>query len=147
MKRESGFTLVELVVAIVIIGTCAATLVGVLGSMAKQSADSMVASQANNIAAAYLRDILAKPVVDPDGIDGTEPRNAYDNVNDYSRLPDTYVTDRLGNPVAAFAGYQVIVQIQQIGLNGIPSSQARRVEVTVIAPTGFRTVVSGFKAT
>lgn len=146
-----GATLIELVIAIVVIGSASVTLIGMLSSMSKQSADAMVSTQASGIAAAYLKEILSKPVVDPDGADGAESRDAYDNIDDYSRLPDTSVRDLRGNLVPNLGGYQVAVLIQQVPLNGgggsnlVPAAQSRRVQVTVTGPTGFQVQLRGYR--
>jgi MSHA pilin protein MshD len=143
-RHAAGATLIELVIAIVIIGSASATMIGTLTMMSKQSAETMISSQAANIAKAYLDEILDKPIIDPNG-SGGEPRELYDNIDDYLRLPDTTVRDRFGVAIPEFAGYQVSVQIRRPGLDVIPSGQTRRVQVTVTSPLGDRTVIPGFR--
>lgn len=145
-RYNAGATLIELIFAIIIIGSVSATMVGVLSSMSKQSAETMVALTATNIAQAYLQEILDKPLIDPDGVDGSEPRELYDNIDDYLRLPDTTVRDRFGAVVPNLGGYQVAVSIQNTNLlPGVPTAQTRSVQVTVTSPLGDQTIVRGVR--
>jgi type II secretory pathway pseudopilin PulG len=143
-QHAIGATLIELVIAIVIIGSASVTLIGVLTAMSTQSAETMISIQAANIAKAYLDEILDKPIIDPDGVNG-ESRGGFDNIDDYLRLPDSDVRDRLGNSIANLDGYQVSVLIQSGGLSGVPSAQTRRVTVTVTGPLQYQTIVRGFR--
>jgi MSHA pilin protein MshD len=146
-RSQRGGTLIELVLAIVIITATAGTIVGLLGAMSRSSADAMMQSQSASIANAYLNEILGQSFSDPDGTPDFG-RNNTDDIDDYARadvLPDTTVRDRDGNAVASLSSYSVAVFITQPGLNGIPNADTRLVRVEVTNPLNEITPLSGFR--
>lgn len=145
--RQRGFTLIELVVAITIVGIAASTIVMVLGSVAARSADAMVQQQAIAIAQAYLEEILQQPISPPAGAPTMTTRATYDEVDDYNGLSDSGAHDQFGSPIAALAAYNVSVVVSQSSaLTGVPSAQARRVDVTVSTSPGVTVTLSGYRA-
>lgn len=153
-RQQRGATLIELVVAIVIITSAAGTIVGLLAFMSKTSADALVQSQSTSIASAYLDEIMALPIADPNGT-ADAGRIQADNIDDYLNLggnivlPDTLVRDRAGNLVAGLGNYRVAVLIQQQGWPApganIPAANLRLIQVTVTDPMGNDTVLRGVK--
>ena len=110
---QRGVTLLELIIAIVIVGISLAAVLSVFVITTQHSADPMVRQQAQMIAESYLDEILIKRFNDPDtnsvcpANEGS--RNLYDNVCDYNTLPDTVVRDQAGNAIAALSAYNVTV--------------------------------------
>ncbi len=157
-RTAGGFTLIELVMAIVIISIALTGILLVMNENAARSADPMIRTQAHGVAQAYLEEILLQAYADPDGSDAGETRPSFDDVDDYDGLASNGCTaatpacplgscacDQLGNPIAALADYQVSVSVVPATLNGVP---AKRITVTVSnsrAPgisaslTGYRT--------
>jgi len=76
--RQSGLTLIELVVFIVIIGVALAGIVGVFNLNTQHSADPMVQKQALAIAESVLEEIELMPFTfcDPDDANATTAANA-----------------------------------------------------------------------
>lgn len=149
MKRQRaarGFTLVELVVAITIIGICSATILGVMSVISLRSAEVLVSHQATAITQAYLEEVLAKEFT---AQADTGLRRDFNDVMDYNNLPDTVVRDQLGNPVAGFGDYRVQVTVTSVGFTSgatsIPAAQTRQIVVTVSDPLGQDHVVTAFK--
>ena len=66
--KQSGVTLIELCVSIVVIAIAAGAVLGVLTRSVGRSADAMIMSQAVSVAEAYLEEITLKPFADPDGV-------------------------------------------------------------------------------
>ena len=143
-RHQAGFTLIELVVAIVLIASAAATIVGVTSAVSVRSADAMLELQAANIADAYLREILAKPFADPDA-GGEIVRSTFDDIDDYNMLNDNGAQDQFGNAIAGMEQYQVNVAVTATALGVIPAAQARLITVTVTGANGAITMLSGFK--
>ena len=110
---ESGVTLIELVISIVIIAIAASAVLGVLASSVGRSADAMVMSQAVAIAEAYLEEITLKSYVDPDGVDGEANRVDFDDVDDYDGLVDVGAQDQFGVAIASLSLYTVAVAVVQ----------------------------------
>lgn len=139
-----GVTLVELVVAIVIIGVALAGVLTVFIRNTSASADPVIWHQATSVAEAYLEEILTKNFT-ADGVEAS--RDLYDDIWDYNNLNDTPPRDQNGIIIGALAGYAVNVQVQAeaLGNPAIPNTDAARVQVTVTAPVGGAIVISGYR--
>lgn len=132
-RRMAGVTLVELIVAIVIVGVALAGLVVVYNRTNIASADPLATQQMLAIAEATMDDVLLKPFTD------LQPQ------------AESAIVDVNGDPVPGLERYKVQVQVDQPGtdgvpaITGVPTSEARRIRVTVsgagdpILLTGWRT--------
>lgn len=65
-SKQRGFTLLELIVAIVIIGIGVAGFAQLINTATVNSVDPQLRQQANTIARSYLEEIALKPFCDPD---------------------------------------------------------------------------------
>jgi MSHA pilin protein MshD len=145
--RHSGVTLIELVVAITIVAIAVTTILGVIGAIASRSADAMMQQQAVAIAQAYLDEILQRWVVDPNGTPPNTGRGSWDLVDQYNGLSDVGAHDQFGNAIPALSAYTVSVSTSQSGaLTGVPSSAARRIDITVTYAPGGTVKLSGYRA-
>jgi len=157
-SRCGGFTLIEMVFFIVIVGVAMTGLVSVLASVMKGGADTVSQKQALAIAEAIVEEIALKPFTwcDPDdanaatatsaagcattpevdGPEAGETRPTFDNVNDYSGLavPITPVTDQ--NSVASFpVGFSLTsLSVTAEALGTVPGADSLRITVTVTGP-------------
>src|SRR5262245_14815444 len=93
-SNQLGATLIELVIAIVIVAVAVSAILGLLARNSASSADAMVLAQAVSVADSYIEEITRKPFVDPDGVDGETARTAYDDVDDYNGLVDVGARDQ-----------------------------------------------------
>ena len=142
---ESGVTLIELVISIVIIAIAASAVLGVLASSVGRSADSMVMSQAVAIAEAYLEEITLKSFADPDGVEPEANRVDFDDVDDYDGLVDVGARDQFGVAIAALSQYTVAVTVaQSTALTGVPGAE-ERVDVTVTYAPNVTVALSAYK--
>ncbi len=141
-----GVTLVELIVAIVIIGVALAGVLMVFVRNTSASADPLIWHQATAVAEAYLEEILTKNFV-ADGVEAS--RDLYDDIWDYNIIvAESPPSDQMGNAIGALAGYTVNVQVvNNEDLNNITvaSGNAARVQVTVTTPAGGAIIVSGYR--
>lgn len=138
---QFGVTLIELVVALVVIAIATAALTLLVSNATRHSADPMVQEQASAIAQAYLEEVMLKPFCDPkydpDGNPATptdcrtqcvaaacstgacggvgalkeSSRALYDDVCDYNGLTDSGAKDQNGNPIPGLGGYTVAVSV------------------------------------
>ena len=88
-----GFTLLEVLVTIIVIGVAATALMGVFTSTVATSANPMIQQQAIAIAEAYQEEIQLKSFSDPTqietgGDEAGESRANYDDVQDYDDPDD-----------------------------------------------------------
>ncbi len=145
MMRQRGMTLVELVMAIVIIGIAAAALYSAMASLAGRSADPMLRQQSVLLAEAYLEEILAQAYADL-GAAACNQRLCFDDVLDYHNLDDQPPQDARGGVLNQLAGYRVRVSVSTGSLGaGAASVAARYVEVRVSDPTGAELRLGGYR--
>ena len=154
MNRQSGATLVELVISIVIIGVSVAGVLLVMNLTSSHSADPMIQHQGVAIAEAYLEEILPLPFDEaaasgsPEGALGPDAgetgRADYDDVNDYDGLNDAGARG-LQNPATVITGldaYTVAVTVVNDGGLGpagqqVTAGDALRIQVRVTHSSGL----------
>ena len=146
MRRERGFTYIEVIIAIVIIGIAVAGVLSVMNLTVSRSADPMLQEQAVAIAEAYLEEIRTKAFSDPDGSEAGEGRATYDDVDDYNGLTDTGARDQNNQAIAGLGSYTVRVAVQGENLNGLGATNAKRIDVEVTHDPGIDITVSGYRA-
>ena len=140
-RRMGGVTLIELVVAIVILGIAVASIIGFLSSIAARSADTLVREQAVAIASSYLNEVLAKSF----GVSGASPRANYTAVGDYNGLLNNGAHDQTGAAIANLNLFTVAVAVVPGALGAVPANEAVRVDVTVTHPSGVVVALSGYR--
>ena len=159
MSRRAlrGFTLIEVIIFIVVVGAGLAGILSVMNTVVKSSADPLIAKQTVAIAESMLEEILLKEFCDPDSatLSPTAPpvcpasriaadqeatRADYDDVDDYNGYAHTGIVDLTGTAVAGLASYNitnvtvaVTTAAQNAALNAVG---AKRVTVTVTGPQG-----------
>jgi len=147
MRRQSAFTLIEIIVTIVVVGIAATALMSVFANMVRGSVDPMIQQQATTVAEAYLEEIMLRAYDDPQvaesgGAEAGETRPTYDDVQDYNSLGTTQVRDQNNNPIAALSDYQVTVTVNPAVLNTVGAMQ---VDVSVSHPATGAIVLTAFR--
>lgn len=131
--RHQGFTLIELIIFIVVVGAAMAGILSVSTNVVKSSAEPMVRKQAAALADSILEEILQKEYDDPDGVSGETTRATMDDVDDYNGKTQALFTDW----PASLAAYTVAIAVAApVAVGGI---QTKLVTVTV---TGGNQVVT-----
>lgn len=145
VRVARGFTLVETVLTIVVLGVASVGVLLVFTESVRASADPLIRAQALAIADSYMDEILQAYFTDPGG--GAEAgRSDYDNVGDYNGLSDVGARDRTDAAIAGLEDYTVAVTVQNSGnLNGLASGSVLRVTVTVTHTSGETLVLDGYK--
>ncbi len=158
IQEESGLTLVELVVSMVIISIAISGTMLTAIQVSRGSADPQTQHQAALIAEAYLEEIMLKAVDDPDANDteGTN-RALFDDVDDYDGLNEAPTLQTGGLTESLLAGFQVQVAVDTgatavLGnagpgqVPGAPSGGATRIDITVTHPAfNLAYVLSGYR--
>ena len=145
LRRARGFTLVEMVIAIVVIGVGLAGVLLAFNTAVRGSADPLVHKQMLAIAEEMMEEILLKPYDStdaPGAISGCNRVNA-DDVRDYAGYASTGVCDVDGGAVSGLAGYNVSVRVVSENWQGIANTLHVTVTVThgseTLALDGWRT--------
>lgn len=170
----SGFTLIELIAFIAIIGISVAGVLLSFDTAARGSADPVVRKQALAIAESLLEEIQQMPFTycDPDdpavttavspascatveaiGPEAGESRYSaatpFDNVNDYHGYDTAEapagIKDLSGAPIGGLALYNAVVSVSNAALAGVPAGEALLIQVTVTAPGNVTVTLGAYR--
>jgi len=122
-----GFTLIELVMAIVILAAALSGVLLVINQNTAKSGDPVITTQAQAVAQSYLEEIMLQAYSDPDGSDAGESRATYDDVDDYDGLTDNGARDQFGSAITSLADYTVSVSV---AVTTLGATAAKLVTVT-----------------
>lgn len=161
LRAEAGFTLIELVVFIAVIGIALGGVLLAVNQASSRSADPLIQIRAAELGQAYLDEILPKKYDQHTGNDGQTPRCGssdpgsqpcsatlgpesgetrarYDDVDDYNGLSDDPPLDAEGNARPGYAGYRADVSVAYAGseLPNLGNGDAKRITVTITTPQG-----------
>jgi MSHA pilin protein MshD len=153
-RRQQGMTLVELVIAIVVVSIAVTSVMGAMATIGGRSADPIVLMQAQAIAESYMDEITAKAYTLPDAnptctgpFPTTKTRATFTLVCDYQGLNDAPPQDSTGADITGLAAYSVAVAITKVpnlvemGPATSPALDAVKIAVTVTSPKGPYTLV------
>ena len=139
-RHPRGFTLIEVIIFIVVVGAGLAGILAISTNVAKSSADPMVRKQAMALADSILEEILQKEYADPDGVSGETTRDTMDDVDDYNGKDKTLFSDW----PSTLSSYAVAIVVTPTTLGSAPTLAVKQVTVTVtggsnvVALTGYR---------
>lgn len=150
-RCSSGFTLIEMVIAIVIISVGLAGVLLAFNVAVQSSADPLVHKQMLSVAEEMMEEILLKPFPAsippstnfPTSCGGASARRAdFDDVADYDRYETTGICDIDGQAVAGLASYSVQVTIDAAAtLGALGGGSVIKVMVVVTHGTDTITLV------
>lgn len=140
-RRHSGFTLIEVIIFIVVVGAGMAGILSVMNTVVKSSADPLVRKQALAIADSIMEEILQKEFSDPDATGTETTRSTMDDVSDYDGKTQTLFNSASpGGWPAALDGYSVAIAVTTdttvVGTAALPAKQ-----ITVTVGRGSESVV------
>ncbi len=154
-SRSKGFSLIELVITIVVLGIALSALTASLFSGVGRNADPLWQSKATQLSQAYLDEILSmryqesSPIgggsIDGCDIDGPEEgignRSLFDDVDDYNGLSET--ADFLDTATASsYAGYTVSIAVTCDEF----ATNSKLIVVTITSPANQNLVFSVIRA-
>lgn len=171
--RQSGVTLIELIVAIVVMSIAFAGVLVVIDLAVRESADPVVRKQAQALADGLLEEVqlglfaycdgadaevyYAKTSVNctggvadsygPETLPGAETR-PYDTVKDYASAPSTPTpipATSLAGDIAGPSGYSATVEIREKALGGVAAADSLEIIVRVTGPGNINAVAEGFR--
>ena len=129
-RHQRGFTLIEMIVAIVILGVGLAGVILAFNFAIKASADPAINQQLLAIAEEMVEEVQLKPYA---ASANTPPsgcaRDTYNDVSDYNGYATSgQICTVDGTAVTALAGYSVNVSVATAALSGV--GNAKRITVT-----------------
>ncbi len=145
MRRQAGTTLIELVIAIVIVSIAVSAVLMVFSMNVGYSADPMIRYQAVAIAEAYLEEISLKAFADPGGGDGEASRDLYDDVDDYHGLVNVGARNQFDAALPGLGDYTVSVTVTQSALPSIAASENYLINVTVTHAANINFTLSAYR--
>ena len=172
-KPQSGFTLIEIIVGIVVLAIALVVITGVLGPLYKKSADPWHQVRAAELGHSLLNEIMARsfdqnsdraggefrcgdngyPVCTACNALGaeSETRAGYNDVDDFNglQLNGSDIVGSTGNLALnnLYIGYQANVIVSCAGADlGQVAEQAKRVTVTITTPSGEALAFSAYRS-
>lgn len=127
-----GFTLPEVIIAIVVLGLGLAGVLLAFNQVARRSADPVIQKQMQAVAQALMEEIQLKPIAPaansaPAGC----ARDTYNDVADYHGLHSQGICSVDGTAIPLLAGYALDISVQSGTLGGVGGGAALRIVVTV----------------
>jgi MSHA pilin protein MshD len=149
VNRQSGITLIELIIFMVIVGIAMAGIISSINFNVQHSADPVVKKQALAIAESMLEEVTLQNFSDPDGLPNVEAsRDLYDDIDDYHNYSRNGISS-INAPSTTITGledYTVSVKIDSAAdLNGINGGKAKRITVTVTGPLNTTVLLEGYR--
>lgn len=144
-RRARGFTLIEMIVAIVIIGIGLAGVLAAFTTTVKASADPLIHKQMLSVAEEMMEEVLLKPFAAGPGVIVGCNRAQADDVSDYRAYANQAVCDIGGAAVTGLAGYKVSVAVDSAASLATLATNVKKITVTVthgadtISLVGWRT--------
>ena len=145
MRRQAGTTLIELVIAIVIVSIAVSAVLMVFSMNVGYSADPMIRYQAVAIAEAYLEEISLKAFADPGGGDGEASRDLYDDADDYHGLVNVGARNQFDAALPGLGDYTVSVTVTQSALPSIAAIDNYLINVTVTHAADINFTLSAYR--
>ena len=147
-STQTGATLVELVITIVIISVAIAGVVGAFALITGRSADPLNQTRAVKLAQLYMDEILTQKYDDQTpqggfpkfsgacsiGPEGSEGRATFVDVDDYDGLTGAPST-ATGSALIGYSGFSISITVTCAGTEvGLPADEAKRIDLDITAP-------------
>lgn len=130
MRRDPGFSLIELIVFIVILSVGITGILLPIATSIRNSADPLVARQMVLIADSLMDEIMAQEFTATSTCTGAS-RTDYNTVACYNGYSSNGIYTIDGSPIAGLTGYSVTVTVNAATLANVAAGNAVRIAITV----------------
>lgn len=150
IERSRGFSLVELIIAIIVMSVGLAGLMSVIPFAIRTSADPMLNKQALTIAEGMLNEVSSKLFSNPtNGFAGAATqvnRSLFDDASDYNGYSSTgaYAIGGVA-PITGLGNFDVSVSVTGTALSTATAVDCLLITVTVSYPGGNTITLSGYR--
>lgn len=160
-NKQLGFSLIELVITIVVLGIALTALSSSLFNAVGKNADPLWQAKATQLSQAYLDEILAMKYQDDSPLEGGSvgscaisgpetgetSRSLFDDVDDYHGLSETATfLDTTSGLASTYSGYNISIQVTCVDHLGNTSNDSKLIELTVTSPTNESLIFSAYRA-
>jgi len=156
-NKQLGFSLIELVITIVVLGIALTALSSSLFNAVGKNADPLWQAKATQLSQAYLDEILAMKYQDDSPLEGGSvgscaitsetDRSLFDDVDDYHGLSETATfLDTTSGLASTYSGYNISIQVTCVDHLGNTSNNSKLIELTVTSPTNESLIFSAYRA-
>jgi len=156
--RTTGFTIIESVMSILIVGAMLVMVINTLGSsvrgrkirQAQSRAPALASQLMAEILQAHYSDLTETAVFGREASESGANRSSFDDVDDYHNWSAT-PQDKEGTPLAGMDGWTRSVTVQYVQPTDLSSVSAtdqgiKRITVTVTDPLGHQNSVSAIRS-
>lgn len=147
-RPSSGFSLIELVLVVAVLGIAAAAVMLAYTAAVRSSSDPIVHKQALAAAEALVEEIQLASYSPQagTGAGACPPRQDFNDVDDYNgyttaACPGLVRID--GSSIPGMSAYNATVAVSLTGLNGV--AEAKLITVTVTGPAGVTITLDGYR--
>lgn len=154
--KQAGVTLIELIIAMVIISIALGGILSVVNQTTAHSADPVVNHQAVAIAESYLEEILLLPVTMAISnvacsafFDPGNSRKTFDKVEDYDCLINNGASDQNTTTISGLENYTVTVDVKNDSItNSLDGgvTPIKEINVTVTRGSVVSISIKGYRA-
>lgn len=138
---QRGFTLIEMVIAIVVLGVGLAGLLLAFTTVSRHNADPLISKQMLVVAQEIMEEITLKPYsAASNAAPASCARDTFNDLSDYNGYSASQICDMEGTPIANLSAYSLNVSVVVSTLDGI--TEAKKITVTVGHSTGNVSLVS-----
>lgn len=160
-NKQQGFSLIELVITIVVLGIALTALSSSLFTSIGKNADPLWQTKATQLSQAYLDEILAMKYQEDSLIEGNRvgtcviggtetgesDRSDFDDVDDYNGLTETArFLDGTSGLASTYSGYRVSIAVTCVDAQGNTSNNSKLIELTITSPTSESLIFSAYRA-
>lgn len=133
-KHQSGFSLIELIIAIVVVGAGVTAIFSLTTQAAQQGTDPMTYKQSLALVESYMEEIRGKRFSSGScpSVPSSNVRANYSYVCHYDTSGSAVaIADQQGNSLLDWSQYRVEIAVTNEALNGIASGNAQKIVVLV----------------